>query len=470
MMSAWFRGLNGLVQAGCVVLASVLVSAGRTAAGPPLENQMVFSNAHGTQRTFTTHPSGEIDVNNPFFQDLGTNGRTCFSCHRPAQGWTITPEEVLARFNATDGLDPIFRSNDGSNCEGADISTLAARRSAFTLLVDKGLIRVEMKVPADAEFEIVAVDDPYDCGTPLIEPSLYRRPLPTTNLVFLSAIMWDGRETISGHAIAADLVTQATSATTGHAEGVAPSPAQLQDIVDFQMSLFTAQSEAKGVGSLTTQGATGGPLSLSVQPFCIGINDPLNMLPEMPGACPAPVAPFNPDASTMFSAWAEAGSPKRRAIARGEALFNSHAFIIDNVGGLNRGPSDPVAGPIANATCTVCHDTPNVGNHSVAMALDIGLADASRRTPDLPLYTLQHKTTGEQVQTTDPGRALVTGKWRDVGKFKGPILRGLASREPYFHNGAAATLEEVVDFYEERFNLGLTAQQQSDLVAFLRAL
>ena len=104
------------------------------------------------------------------------------------------------------------------------------------------------------------------------------------------------------------------------------------------------------------------------------------------------------------------------------------------------------------------------------MALDIGLADASRRTPDLPLYTLQHKTTGEQVQTTDPGRALVTGKWRDVGKFKGPILRGLASREPYFHNGAAATLEEVVDFYEERFNLGLTAQQQSDLVAFLRAL
>jgi cytochrome c peroxidase len=451
-------------------LAAVLGTAGRTAAGPPAIHALTFANAHGTHRTFTTDPSGSIDFTNPFFQDLGTNGRTCFSCHRPAQGWTITPEEVQARFQATAGLDPLFRANDGSNCEGADLSTIDARRSAFTLLLDKGLIRVEVAVPADAEFEIVEVDDPYRCNAPLIEPSLYRRPLPTTNLAFLSAIMWDGRETISGHAITADLVTQASSATTGHAEGVSPSPAQLQQIVEFQMSLFTAQTQATHAGSLTAQGARAGPDHLSAQPFCIGINDPLNMLPAMPGACVGPVAPFNPVASTSFAAWARAGSPGRRAIARGEAIFNTRPFVIDNVKGLNGGPSDPVAGPIAAGTCTVCHDTPNVGNHSVAMALDIGLADASRRTADLPLYTLQHKSTGEQLQTTDPGRALVTGRWRDVGKFKGPILRGLAARPPYFHNGAAATLDEAVDFYEERFNLGLTAQEKADLVAFLRAL
>ena len=71
---------------------------------------------------------------------------------------------------------------------------------------------------------------------------------------------------------------------------------------------------------------------------------------------------------------------------------------------------------------------------------------------------------------TDIGRAMITGNCADIGKFKGPILRGLAARAPYFHNGSAATLEDVVEFYDQRFGIGLTAQQKSDLVAFLNAL
>jgi len=135
-----------------------------------------------------------------------------------------------------------------------------------------------------------------------------------------------------------------------------------------------------------------------------------------------------------------------------------------------RGVNDVLGTSVLPATCTVCHDTPQVGNHSVALPLDLGLADASRRTPDLPLYTLRNVATGERMQTTDPGRALVTGKWADVGKFKGPILRGLAGRAPYFHNGAAATLLDVVRFYEQRFGLALTSDEEADLVAFLQAL
>ena len=88
----------------------------------------------------------------------------------------------------------------------------------------------------------------------------------------------------------------------------------------------------------------------------------------------------------------------------------------------------------------------------------------------MPLYTLRNSWTGEVVQTTDPGRAMVTGKWRDVGKFKGPILRALAARPPYFHDGSAATLEDVVAFYDTRFNLRLTDAEKADLAAFLRAL
>jgi cytochrome c peroxidase len=111
-----------------------------------------------------------------------------------------------------------------------------------------------------------------------------------------------------------------------------------------------------------------------------------------------------------------------------------------------------------------------VGDHSVSAPLNIGLADLSRRTPDLPLITLKNNKTGDILQVTDPGRALITGKWVDIGKFKGPILRGLAGRAPYFHNGSAATLLDVVDFYDTRFNLQLSERDKDDLVAFLKTL
>ena len=68
------------------------------------------------------------------------------------------------------------------------------------------------------------------------------------------------------------------------------------------------------------------------------------------------------------------------------------------------------------------------------------------------------------VQTTDPGRAMVTGRWRDVGKFKGPVLRALAARAPYFHDGSAATLSEVLEFYDKRFRLQLSDREKADLL------
>jgi cytochrome c peroxidase len=76
----------------------------------------------------------------------------------------------------------------------------------------------------------------------------------------------------------------------------------------------------------------------------------------------------------------------------------------------------------------------------------------------------------ETIQTTDPGRALITGKWKDIGRFKGPILRTLATRAPYFHNGSAKNVGEAVDFYNQRFGIGLTEDEKDDLVAFLLTL
>jgi cytochrome c peroxidase len=190
--------------------------------------------------------------------------------------------------------------------------------------------------------------------------------------------------------------------------------------------------------------------------------------------------PFTPTGMTAYNAWTDPGqdasfadpqqrervAAARRAIARGQALFNAKPIQIRDVKGLN----DDLNIATIPGTCTTCHNAPNVGNHSVPLPLDIGLADASRRTPDMPLYTLRNKTSGQTVQTTDPGRALITGKWNDIARFKGPILRGLAGRAPYFHNGFARDLNEAVEFYDTRFGMGLTAEEKADLVAFLRTL
>jgi cytochrome c peroxidase len=449
-------------------VGTVLVTANRTAAREQPPNQLTFIDGTGLQSTVTTAPS--LDTTGPFFQVLGTNGRACVTCHQASQAWTVTPSGIRERFFATAGLDPIFRTNDGSNCEGADVSTFSRRRAAFSLLLTKGLIRVGLDVPAGAEFSIVAVDDPYGCGAPTTGASMYRRPLPATNLPYLSTVMWDGRETVKGQAIAKDLATQAVNATTGHAQGSPPTSAQVQQIVEFETANFTAQVFDIQAGSLAAKGATGGPAALSTQPFCIGVNDPLSILPSMPGACGAPSGGLDTNVFTVFQAWQNAVLSSRRSIARGEAIFNTRTFVIDNVAGLNGGGADPLPGPVASGTCTLCHNTPNVGDHSIAMPLNIGVADASRRTPDLPLYTLQNTATGQTVQTSDPGRAMVTGKWADIGKFKGPILRALAARAPYFHNGSAATLADVVEFYDTRFHIGLTPQEKSDLIAFLGAL
>lgn len=112
------------------------------------------------------------------------------------------------------------------------------------------------------------------------------------------------------------------------------------------------------------------------------------------------------------------------------------------------------------------------GHHSVSAPLNIGVADVNSPldVSFLPVFTLVNNTTGNTVQTTDPGRALITGKWADIGKLKGPILRGIASRAPYFHNGSAATLADVIFFYEKRFQIRFTSQEKADLIAFLNSL
>lgn len=460
-MSA-FRGTTVVLSSLAVLFGSVALFGGKL-----LPNPLFTSDSTGVLATYSTH--GGIDINNPFFQSLGSNGRTCNTCHISTSAWGLTPADVKAKFQATRGLDPIFHTNDGSNCPSADVSTVDTRRHAFSQLLSKALIRVSVQVPDNAEFEIVGIQDPYDCPeTTATNPALYRRPLPAANLKFLSTVMWDGRETVSGAIpgksidLATSLANQAKDATMGHAQGNAPTPLQLAQIVDFERGLYTAQAIDQRAGKLDADAAHGGALNLSQQNTFTGINDSL-------GGDPTGAA-FDPNVFTLYSDWASSGSPYRQSVARGENLFNNLPIPITGVGGLN----DALNQPVIMGTCTTCHDAPNAGNHSFSVPLAIGTtafpAVSALDVAGLPIYTVRCKATGALVEVTDPGRALISGKCSDIGKIKGPVLRGLTARAPYFHNGSAATLGDAVEFYDQRFNLNLTPQQKADLVAFLQTL
>src|SRR5262245_61562254 len=87
-----------VVLAGCMVgdEGSTTTSQGGNKAGA--------ANGSGYADTYTE--SGTVATTGAFFNSLGTNGRTCGSCHLQDQGFTITPAGVQARFDASDGLDP----------------------------------------------------------------------------------------------------------------------------------------------------------------------------------------------------------------------------------------------------------------------------------------------------------------------------------------------------------------------------
>ncbi len=414
---------------------------------------------------FDRNPSGVIETYQPggptltarnaFFADLGTNGRTCFSCHQPQDGWSVSAASAKARFEASSGFDPLFRRVDGATCPTAPVATLDDRRKAYKLLIEKGLIRIGLPLPRaqDLQFEVSAVDDPYKCttnrDTGLTSPtegivSVYRRPLPSTNLGFNASIMWDGREPT--------LESQAVDATLIHAEAdAAPDAFRQAQMVGFEKGLYTAQIFDIRARRLDEGTVTGGPaiLPLLQSSFYVGINDPLGRNPTG--------APFDPAIFDLYEAWAE--NPRkdreaqhRRSVARGEQVFN-------------------------NGFCGFCHNTPNVGGHSFDTLLNIGTADAKDLPgldigglPVLTLTCTKGDLAGRVFKVTDPGRALITGQCADIGAFKVPGLRGLAARAPYFHNGSASTLAEVVEFYDQQFALELTQEQKDDLVNFLASL
>lgn len=482
-----------------------------------------------------------ISAENGFFStDITTNGRNCFTCHQPQNGWSISLPEILDQFRMTGGRSDLFQPIDAADCPttpGADDPNkragFIAARSQF---LHRGTFRISMNAPnplgpqdltymtfdgnTSPEWVLMLDYDPLDCqldpehGLPANLLSVYRRPLPAANMGFVRQfvtrdpdkqdIMWDTREE--------NLRAQFINATLFHGQTtVVPAANIVTEGVQFQAGLFAGQVWDRLAHDLTGadgSGALGGPENLwdwrqtSSSPCTIGLSGELvcdgikekHFVPERVNLGTELYDAF----SSLIGYWPRE-LEMRQSIARGETLFDSKVFKIHFVAGFNdiKG-SDTEDGE--DGTCSACHSNKNVLNDTAADPKRLGIGNYNDRvnvmppTDDFPRFAFYCPTdsipffsnpvtspncpgsvpgsdaTCDLFITTDPGKGLVNGKCRDLSKFKVPILRALDSRAPYFHGGNALTLEDVVDFYDNRFNIGFTPRERTDLVNYLKSL
>ena len=186
---------------------------------------------------------------------------------------------------------------------------------------------------------------------------------------------------------------------------------------DFMFGIFFAQIKDYGAGRLDVGGAMGGPTNLSTFPFTLGMNDPIGS-----------PATFNRKVFNIYDAWEtfavngrhnDCEQDAKAAIYRGQEIFNFLEFDITGVPGFN----DVVGQTTYRGTCSTCHNTPNVGGHSVIRMMDIGTAEEAVCNELFPILAVTNKTTGATRRLCDMGRG-GNGVWADLGE----VPRAAAAR------------------------------------------
>jgi hypothetical protein len=461
--------------------------------GKPFTRQVDYFNDAGMVRTLLLNGPMET-AGHPFFTAIGTNGRACITCHQPADAMSLSAATAQARWADTNGTDPLFAAVDGSNCP----TLPQAERASHSLLLEHGLIRVEREWPprnaagqnVTPDFRLEVVRDPNGCNSGRWGPtgsahriSVYRRPRPATNLKYLiaSGFAYDPKDGMpldidpeTGRPSNANLLAdarvyslegQARDAMRTHL-GVngAVDEAAVRQIVDFELRLSTAQQmDGKG-GALDGHGAQGGPMKLETSQA-------------------GQLASYGVPIFSEFAAWerlptdANIGETQRvfrESVARGAKIFRDRTFLISDSAGIN----SPIGfgNPVRNS-CSFCHNMAQMGNDVAPGQVDLGTTTQpfSDPAPHLPLFRITctgapHPHYGRVILTNDPGYALTTGRCADVGKITLQSLRGLAARAPYFSNGSANTLMDVIDYYDRRYDIHFTDQEKQDLVNLLSVL
>ena len=399
------------------------------------------------------NPDGQVTIKNrsgairtkdhAFFDPLGANGRACVTCHQPASAMGVAVDTIRQRWIDSAGKDPVFAAFDGSNCP----SLPQDARASHSLLIEHGLFRIPLPwPPKDApkpEVKIEVVRDPAGCNVSAVygltspNPSVnvYRRPRVVANLDTLLSgpgsdapvFMADGREP--------SLESQARNAILGHEQAQRPpTPEQLKQIVEFEQQIYASQDSDIRAGLLKET-------ALGVDNLVKGRAQSLSMIAVS-------FDPWRTPPTDMAAVQREF----RLSIVRGSELFTNLKFQMKGVAGLSA----------ESGTCATCHSA------GTTRWMNIGTTQTS--APHLPVFKITCETDGRVMYSQDPGRALISGRCEDVGAIVVQQFRGLAGRAPYFANGTAKDLESVVEFYNRRFGIGLSAGQKRDLANFLRAL
>jgi hypothetical protein len=453
-----------------------------------------------------------VTAGHPFFEPLGENGRACVTCHQPANGMSLSVDTIRRRWEETQGKDPLFAPVDGMNCPNLPPED----PKSHSLLLERGLFRIFLPWPPKAadgssiepEFTLEVIRDPTGCNThpqygldsphPMV--SVYRRPRPVANLRYVTHQKFGvfafigknglpaSRDPETGLPSAMNLLAdarqptlkmQAVEAAVTHLQFDGKlDDERLARIADFERQVYVAQSWNNTAGDLME---ADGPPGLGVRNVAAGRdgllgNNITNFV--IPFADRWKQLPKSADAET------EARNRERESIERGQDVFMFRTFWIRDAMHLNTvGLGNP-----AKRTCATCHGMHMMGMDIANGWMDIGTTNLpwareeplnpwNDRKPQLPLFKITckdsvppHPFLGRVIYTQDPGRALISGKCNDVGTIVMQQLRGLSARAPYFSNGSAATLGEMVDFYDRRFNIGLSAREREDLVNFLSVL
>ena len=508
-----------LLLSACVVFALSVVVA---ALGPP---RAWWAPGQGTQLSdFATYNNdrGELGVLNasgrldtrghPFFEPIGTNGRACVTCHQPGDAMALSVRSVRERWAATGGKDPLFAPVDGMNCPNLPPDD----PRSHSLLLERGLIRVSLPWPPtrpdgtriDPEFTIDVVRDPSGCNTDPVyglqsaNPSIsvFRRPRVAANTKYTTHQNFGvspfigkngmpaatdpltGKPTsmnLMSDARAPTLAVQAEDAAKNHLQIKASlSAEQIARIVEFERQVYVAQAISTSAGNLVE---ADGPPALGPRNLAAG---DAGVLGNNTTRYVFPLGGKWAHLDRTSDAAENVRSAARESIARGHDVFMFRTFWIKDSMHLNSvGLGNPT-----KRTCATCHgmhmtgmDTANgwmdIGTTNLPWASEVPLNPWNEAKPQMPLFRVtckptvkEHPFLGRVIYTQDPGRALISGQCNDVGTIVMQQFRGLSARAPYFSNGSATTLRELVDFYDRRYNIGYSEQEKQDLVNFLGAL
>jgi cytochrome c peroxidase len=353
---------------------------------------------------------------------LGGNGRACADCHVPSESFQLSPAVVRERFERLRARreydrhadDPLFRPVDAD-----DFRVNGDNATDFSNLIENGLVRVTMPLPANVQLIDPATGQPSD----ETEVDLWRAVMPVLNVAITGpdgvAPIWppglprvpifgqdpNGPNLEGGYqhdARFGTLQEQARGALFAHAQvAVEPPPRMLDDLAAFQQTLFSSP-RVKRLADAILSGS-----------------------------------PFFPDADPELDELEQ----------RGKEVF-TRACAQCHGGALH---------PSTSTTDVTLVRPPRARYHAIQAACPRPTTDGFSACPprlnrNARSYqmTLANGTT-QTFTTSDPGRLLLTGQPADLGIMDVTQLRGISKTAPYFHNNSAATLEEVLDHYDAFF-------------------